>query len=63
MIKAFADDPRPTGTKELRGNPGIYRLRLEQWRIIYRVDDDGELVSLIRVPRKTGPETYENLES
>ncbi len=62
MIDALAADPRPAGTKELRGSPGLYRLRLERWRIIYRVDDGDRLVSILRVPCRTGPETYENLE-
>jgi mRNA interferase RelE/StbE len=60
-INTLADNPRPAGTKELRGLPGVFRLRLERWRIIYRVDDDDNVLSLIRVLRKTGPETYENL--
>jgi len=37
-------------------------LRLEQWRIIYVVDDDNARILIIRIKRKTGPETYQGLE-
>ena len=48
--------------KELREKSGFYRLRLDGWRIVYRVDDENQVVRVLRVQLKTGPETYENLE-
>lgn len=39
-IRALADSPRPTpplGTK-LEGKPARYRLRVRQYRVIYRID-------------------------
>ena len=61
IIDALAHEPRPAGAKELRELPGRYRLWLDGWRIIYRVDDEAEIVWILAVRRKTGPETYENL--
>jgi mRNA interferase RelE/StbE len=61
MIEALSKDPRPARSKELRDLPGLYRLRLEQWRIIYTIDDEDTLIEIIRIKHKTGPETYENL--
>ena len=62
LIDALSNNPRPTKSKELRDLPGLYRLRLEQWRIIYSVDDAEAQVLIIRIKRKTGPETYKDLE-
>ena len=61
-MKSLADDPRPLEAKELRDMPGRYRIRLVKWRIIYRVDDDDQVILVLRVRRKMGPATYEGLE-
>ena len=37
LIDSLADQPRPLGAKELRDNPGVYRLRLDRWRLSYEV--------------------------
>ena len=63
MIEALSSDPRPMRSKELRGLHGLYRLRLGQWRIIYLIDDEDTQIQIIRIKRKTGPETYEHLGS
>ena len=39
-IDALANDPRPPGSKELVGFAGVRRIRVEVWRIAYRVGDD-----------------------
>jgi mRNA interferase RelE/StbE len=61
-IQALAREACPGEAKELREMSGFYRLRLDDWRIIYRVDDENQVVRILRVRLKTGPETYENLE-
>ena len=61
VIKSLADDPRPAGARELRGRPGYYRLWLDRWRVIYRIYDDDQVVLVLRVRRKTGPETYHEM--
>jgi mRNA interferase RelE/StbE len=63
MIEALSSDPRPTRSKALRDLPGLYRLRLEQWRIIYFIDDEDARIQIIRIKRKTGSETYQALGS
>jgi mRNA interferase RelE/StbE len=62
IVNALAANPRPRDAKELRGMPGRYRIRLSKWRIIYRVDDENQVVLILRVRRKVGPETYEDME-
>ena len=61
VIEALANNPRPVGAMELRGRPGLFRLWLNGWRIIYSVDDDSGVLLVIGIRFKTGPETYENL--
>lgn len=58
LIVRLADEPCPSRAVELRGHPGYWRQRLLDWRVIYRVEDDPPLVTVIAVARKRGPETY-----
>jgi mRNA interferase RelE/StbE len=62
MIAELAGDPRPAGARELRERPGRYCIRLDDWRIIYRVYNDDLVVLVLRVKRKRGVETYQNIE-
>jgi mRNA interferase RelE/StbE len=62
LVDALASQPRPAGAIELRDLPGRYRLRLDGWRIIYRVDDECQTVTLLTVRRKVGPETYDGID-
>jgi mRNA interferase RelE/StbE len=62
IVNSLAENPRPPEARELREKPGHYRIRLQQWRLIYRVYDEDGAVLLLRVRRKTGPEIYEDLE-
>ena len=62
VIEALANNPLPSKSKELRDLPGRYRLRIDSWRIIYRVDNQGLTILILRVRRKEGPETYQDIE-
>ena len=61
LVESLAGSPRPTGATELRGQPGLYRIRLLRWRVIYRIDDESRLVLVLTVREKEGPETYDDL--
>lgn len=61
LVDVLASDPRPARAKELRGRPGRYRIPLEDWRVIYDVDDRDSVVLILTVRRKRGPETYADL--
>ena len=50
-IDALADDPRPPGCEKLSGREG-YRIRVSEWRAIYRVDDRQQRVDVIRVAHR-----------
>jgi mRNA interferase RelE/StbE len=62
LIESLSIIPRPPKAKELRDLPNRYRLRLDNWRIIYRVDDEQMTILILHVRRKQGPETYQDLE-
>lgn len=50
-IRSLAENPRPTGCKQLAGSkePPLYRIRVADYRIIYEVQDDVVLVSVVHV--------------
>ena len=47
-IRALEIDPRPHGSRKLRGMEQ-FRLRVGSYRILYTVDDDNRLVEIIAV--------------
>lgn len=61
-IEALASQPSPPAAKELRQRPGRYRIRIDRWRLIYRIDDDAGIILILRVRRKSGPETCEDVD-
>jgi len=50
-IDALADDPRPPGCKNLGGGDG-YRIRVGEWRAIYRVNDRERKVDVVQVAHR-----------
>ena len=62
-IEALAREPRPLHAQLLRGDsPDRYKIRLDRWRLIYRVLEDEETIRILRIRLKTGPETYDKLD-
>lgn len=43
------DEPRPAGVKALTGSPGLLRIRVGDWRVIYRVEDARLVVLVVEV--------------
>ena len=48
-ILALADNPRPAGSKKLKGHKDQWRLRIGDWRVVYIIDDAAKHVSITRV--------------
>ena len=61
VIVDLANDPHPPRSIELRDKPGRFRLRLDNWRIIYEINEAHRIVEIIAVRFKDGPDTYLNL--
>lgn len=48
-IEALADQPRPADVKVLAGGDGDLRIRVGDYRIVYRVDGKKLIVLIIRI--------------
>jgi mRNA-degrading endonuclease RelE of RelBE toxin-antitoxin system len=52
-IAKLAFNPRPDYAEELRGNlQGLYKLKLDQHRIVYRIDEDIAVVEVLKAGKK-----------
>lgn len=52
-VSALAGEPRPDGVAPVRSQPGCLRLRVGDWRVLYRVDDGLRSVLVIQImPRQ-----------
>ncbi|MGC0144491.1 type II toxin-antitoxin system RelE family toxin [Pseudactinotalea sp. Z1732] len=58
-IMALADDPRPADVRQLRGHPGLWRIRIGAYRVVYAIDNDQLIVVMLRVAHRR--EAYRNL--
>jgi mRNA interferase RelE/StbE len=52
-VDALATNPRPPGAKLLREPGGRWRLRVGDYRVLYRVDDDRVVVVVVRVRHRS----------
>ena len=50
-ILNLEDDPRPPGCRKLRGLEG-WRIRVGRWRVLYHIDDQEKLVTIVDVKRR-----------
>jgi len=61
VIAKLAFDPRPTHAIELRGSlQGRYKIKLDQYRIVYSIQDDIAIVQVLKAGKKT-PGFYDDL--
>ena len=49
QIEALVADPRPAGVVKLEGANDLWRVRVGQWRVVYRLSDRERLVDVIAV--------------
>jgi mRNA interferase RelE/StbE len=47
-----AVDPRPSGCRKLHGYKDLWRIRIEDYRVVYIIDDDRKMVSVTRVAHR-----------
>ena len=52
-IEGLTTEPRPRGCKKLRGATDLWRLRVGDYRIIYRIDDAARLVEILAVRHRS----------
>jgi len=58
VIQALKENPRPHGIVQLESN--VYRLRIGEYRVIYKVFDREQLVIIGRVARRR-EKTYQEI--
>lgn len=46
-IEALMDDPRPLGCLMLAGHRDLWRIRVGDWRVIYRIEDQWLVVIVV----------------
>jgi len=45
-IEALIKNPRPAGISKLEGAVDLWRIRVGDWRVVYRIDDKKHLVDI-----------------
>lgn len=58
-ISALEENPRPLRVIKLAG-AGLWRLRVGRYRVIYAIDDEAQVVAVVRVARRK-EDTYKGL--
>lgn len=53
-IRSLEENPRPPGCRKLTEHNDTYRIRVGDWRIIYRIRDDRLIVLVIEVGPRGG---------
>ncbi len=48
-IDALASNPFPAGVKKLQGKTDLYRIRIGDYRVLYRVDGKRVLIVILKV--------------
>jgi len=51
-IESLATDPRPNGVRKLTGTQDMYRVRVADYRIVYRIEDDRLIIEVVRVAHR-----------
>lgn len=51
QIDRLCENPRPEGARKLKGETG-YRVRIGNYRILYEIDDDTQIVTIYRVKHR-----------
>ena len=61
IIDDLVYDPYPPQAEELRDHyRGIYKIKVDGWRIFYTVSDSDRTILLVSIKRRT-PDTYTSL--
>lgn len=53
VIATLANDPRPSGVVALAGHPGLLRIRVGDYRVVYTIDDDVLVVLVVHLGHRS----------
>jgi mRNA interferase RelE/StbE len=49
QIERLSLEPRPRGTKKIKGERGLWRIRIGNYRVIYHIDTKANIVDIITI--------------
>jgi len=52
-VERLAEEPRPHGVRKIKEAVTAYRIRVGDYRIVYDVHDDRELIIILQVVRRS----------
>ena len=52
-ILTLASDPRPPGCLKIKSEEGVWRIRVGDWRVGYRVDDSASEVVVVKIAHRS----------
>ena len=52
-ILALANNPRPPGVKKLKGYANRWRIRVGNYRVIYKIEDDRLIILVIQISHRS----------
>ena len=58
-ISNLSEIPRPDGCRKLKGTNNIYRIKINEYRVIYSIEDNILTIEIIRIAHRK--EAYRNL--
>jgi mRNA interferase RelE/StbE len=53
-IDALREQPRPPGARPLVGYPGLWRIRIGDYRVVYAIKDAELVVLVLRIAHRSG---------
>jgi mRNA interferase RelE/StbE len=51
--RGLADNPRPSGAAKMKGRPNQWRIRVGDYRVVYRIADEIRLVTILEVGHRS----------
>ena len=52
-LMKLADDARPDGCRRVLSEPGVWRIRIGDWRIGYTITDDQAEITVLRIAHRS----------
>ena len=51
-ISGLANNPRPKGFKKLKGIAELYRIKINDYRILYNIQDNNLIIQIIKIAHR-----------
>ena len=53
QVEALVSNPRPSGVMKLEGAVDLWRIRVGEWRVVYRISDRDRVVDITAVRHRS----------